>query len=271
MTSIPLTVKEIFKDNKIDQKNRSYTRPQLSQDRRSASLAPPISRHTSSGVDLSPRYRSASLASPTTVLCSHMSPPPSSDVNKAAFVCFDKLQLGQFVYVTCIDVANPLPFVLGFNPFPCFRPCVGNPTLLLQPLFPTQHHPFTLSSSKSKTFFDCNMHQKPCHGDGMIACSIYDAYSYIYMHVDKEDSDEENGEKDNDEEDNNEDDGDDVSGFVQVEINPKFVDKDEKQKATPSFSIFSIIQTEDEHGHNETLCEGWGANIDSDEYEGLRG
>ncbi|KAL2322994.1 hypothetical protein Fmac_027373 [Flemingia macrophylla] len=128
-------------------------------------FCPPTGCRTSSGADLS-----------------HRSPPPSSDVDaafvsvsdinvafvsvsdvnaaflsisnvEAAFVCSNKL---QFVYVTCIDVANPLPLVLGLNPLPCYRPYVGNPTLLLQLPFPMQHHPFTLSSSKSKTLSDCN-------------------------------------------------------------------------------------------------------------------
>ncbi|KAL2336704.1 hypothetical protein Fmac_011150 [Flemingia macrophylla] len=86
---------------------------------------------------------------------SHRSPPPSSDVDtafvsvsdieaafvlvsdvEAAFVCSNKLQLGQFVYVTYIDIANPLPLVLGLNPLPRYRPYIGNPTLLLQPPFP---------------------------------------------------------------------------------------------------------------------------------------
>ncbi|KAL2337076.1 hypothetical protein Fmac_011522 [Flemingia macrophylla] len=51
---------------------------------------------------------------------------------------------------------------------------------------------------------------------------------------------------------------------------PKFADKDEDElKATPPLSNLSIIQTEDEDEHNETLCEGSGANYDSDESEGL--
>ncbi|KAL2327897.1 hypothetical protein Fmac_021324 [Flemingia macrophylla] len=102
------------------------------------------------------------------VLCIHKShlshrlPPPSSNVDvafvsvsnvEATFIYSDKLQLSQFVYVTYIDIANPLPFVLNLNPLPCCHPCVGNLTLLLQPPYPTQHHPFTLSSSKSKTLF----------------------------------------------------------------------------------------------------------------------
>ncbi|KAL2330921.1 hypothetical protein Fmac_018502 [Flemingia macrophylla] len=69
----------------------------------------------------------------------------------ADLICSDKLQLGQFVYVTRLDAAHPLPLVRGLNPLPRRRPCVGNPTLLLQPPFPTQHNPFAFSSSKSKT------------------------------------------------------------------------------------------------------------------------
>nr|KYP59034.1 hypothetical protein KK1_014461 [Cajanus cajan] len=51
----------------------------------------------------------------------------------ADLICSDKLQLGQFVYVSRLDHAHPLPLVRGLNPLPRRRPCVGNPTLLLQP------------------------------------------------------------------------------------------------------------------------------------------
>lgn len=43
----------------------------------------------------------------------------------------DKLQLGQFVYVTRLDSASPVPLVRGLNPIPKRRPCVGNPTELV--------------------------------------------------------------------------------------------------------------------------------------------
>lgn len=41
----------------------------------------------------------------------------------------DKIQLGQFVYVTRLDSASPVPVVRGLKPVPRRRPspCVGNP------------------------------------------------------------------------------------------------------------------------------------------------
>ncbi|XP_061363939.1 uncharacterized protein LOC133307445 [Gastrolobium bilobum] len=42
-------------------------------------------------------------------------------------ICVDKLQLGQFVYVTRLDSASPVPVVRGLNPLPKRRPCIGNP------------------------------------------------------------------------------------------------------------------------------------------------
>ncbi|KAK7323888.1 hypothetical protein VNO77_27388 [Canavalia gladiata] len=49
----------------------------------------------------------------------------------AELICNDKLQLGQFVYVTRLDSASPVPLVRGLNPLPKRRPCVGNPTDLV--------------------------------------------------------------------------------------------------------------------------------------------
>lgn len=39
----------------------------------------------------------------------------------------DKIQLGQFVYVTRLDSASPVPVLRGLKPVPNRRPCVGNP------------------------------------------------------------------------------------------------------------------------------------------------
>ncbi|XP_027343027.1 uncharacterized protein LOC113855596 [Abrus precatorius] len=50
---------------------------------------------------------------------------------EAEMICADKLQLGQFVYVTRLDSASPVPLVRGLNPLPKRRPCVGNPTDLV--------------------------------------------------------------------------------------------------------------------------------------------
>ncbi|KAL1349290.1 hypothetical protein HN51_025774 [Arachis hypogaea] len=50
--------------------------------------------------------------------------------NDAELICSDKVQLGQFVYVTRLDSAKPsssIPVVHGLNPLPKRRPCVGNP------------------------------------------------------------------------------------------------------------------------------------------------
>ncbi|TKY49499.1 hypothetical protein E2542_SST26931 [Spatholobus suberectus] len=49
----------------------------------------------------------------------------------ADLVCADKLRLGQFVYVTRLDAASPVPLVRGLNPLPRRGPCVGNPTELV--------------------------------------------------------------------------------------------------------------------------------------------
>ncbi|RDX60613.1 hypothetical protein CR513_61229, partial [Mucuna pruriens] len=51
----------------------------------------------------------------------------------AELICADKLQLGQFVYVTRLDSASasPVPLVRGLKPLPKRRPCVGNPTELV--------------------------------------------------------------------------------------------------------------------------------------------
>ncbi|XP_065872980.1 uncharacterized protein [Euphorbia lathyris] len=39
----------------------------------------------------------------------------------------DKIQLGQFVYISGLDSGSPVPFVRGLKPVPKRRPCVGNP------------------------------------------------------------------------------------------------------------------------------------------------
>ncbi|KAK7271380.1 hypothetical protein RJT34_27221 [Clitoria ternatea] len=49
----------------------------------------------------------------------------------ADLICAGNLQLGQFVYVTHLDSASPVPLVRGLNPLPKRRPCVGNPTDLV--------------------------------------------------------------------------------------------------------------------------------------------
>lgn len=52
----------------------------------------------------------------------------------AELIRSDKLQLGQFVYVTRFDSddsSSPVPLVCGLNPLPKRRPCVGNPTDLV--------------------------------------------------------------------------------------------------------------------------------------------
>ena len=53
--------------------------------------------------------------------------------NDAELICSDKVQLGQFVYVTRLDSAtpSPVPLVHGLKPVPKRRPCVGNPTDLV--------------------------------------------------------------------------------------------------------------------------------------------
>ncbi|KAG5000349.1 hypothetical protein JHK87_021421 [Glycine soja] len=49
----------------------------------------------------------------------------------ADLICAGKLHLGQFVYVTRLDAASPVPLVRGLNVLPRRRPCVGNPTELV--------------------------------------------------------------------------------------------------------------------------------------------
>ncbi|WCJ19040.1 hypothetical protein M5689_001351 [Euphorbia peplus] len=39
----------------------------------------------------------------------------------------DKVQLGQFVYISGLDSGSPVPVVRGLKPVPKRRPCVGNP------------------------------------------------------------------------------------------------------------------------------------------------
>ncbi|KAL5098449.1 hypothetical protein RYX36_002776 [Vicia faba] len=56
----------------------------------------------------------------------------------AELIRSDKLQLGQFVYVTRFDSdgsSSPVPLVSGLNPLPKRRPCVGNPTDLVSSEF----------------------------------------------------------------------------------------------------------------------------------------
>ncbi|XP_058762925.1 uncharacterized protein LOC131636316 [Vicia villosa] len=56
----------------------------------------------------------------------------------AELIRSDKLQLGQFVYVTRFDSdesSSPVPLVRGLNPLPKRRPCVGNPTDLVSSEF----------------------------------------------------------------------------------------------------------------------------------------
>ncbi|KAI4323324.1 hypothetical protein L6164_022939 [Bauhinia variegata] len=43
----------------------------------------------------------------------------------------DKIQLGQFVYVTRLDSASPVPLLRGLKPVPKRRACVGSPTDLV--------------------------------------------------------------------------------------------------------------------------------------------
>lgn len=49
----------------------------------------------------------------------------------ADLISAGKLNLGQFVYVTRLDAASPVPLVRGLNPLPKRRPCVGNPIELV--------------------------------------------------------------------------------------------------------------------------------------------
>lgn len=43
----------------------------------------------------------------------------------------DKLQLGQFIHVTRLDSASPVPVLRGVKPIPKRRPCVGEPKDLI--------------------------------------------------------------------------------------------------------------------------------------------
>ncbi|KAA8515739.1 hypothetical protein F0562_018650 [Nyssa sinensis] len=43
----------------------------------------------------------------------------------------DKIQLGQFIYVTRLDSGSPVPVLRGLKPVPKRRPCVGNPQDLI--------------------------------------------------------------------------------------------------------------------------------------------
>lgn len=39
----------------------------------------------------------------------------------------DKIQLGQFLHVSRLDLASPVPILRGIKPLPRRRPCIGNP------------------------------------------------------------------------------------------------------------------------------------------------
>ncbi|KZV31603.1 hypothetical protein F511_13543 [Dorcoceras hygrometricum] len=43
----------------------------------------------------------------------------------------DKIQLGQFIYITRIDPSSPVPVLCGVKPIPKRRPCVGDPKDLI--------------------------------------------------------------------------------------------------------------------------------------------
>ncbi|KAJ1377961.1 hypothetical protein SESBI_48335 [Sesbania bispinosa] len=78
----------------------------------------------------------------------------------AELICTDKLQLGQFIYVTHLDSdsTSPVPLVRGLNPLPKRRPCVGNPTDLVSsdslhvpPSTPNLHFKKTNNKASSTT------------------------------------------------------------------------------------------------------------------------
>ncbi|XP_075474697.1 uncharacterized protein LOC142505549 [Primulina tabacum] len=43
----------------------------------------------------------------------------------------DKIQLGQFIYITRVDPSSPVPVLCGIKPIPKRRPCVGDPKDLI--------------------------------------------------------------------------------------------------------------------------------------------
>ncbi|XP_068636862.1 uncharacterized protein [Aristolochia californica] len=45
----------------------------------------------------------------------------------ADMIFSDKIQLGQFIYVSRLDSASPVPVLRGIKPVPKRRPCIGNP------------------------------------------------------------------------------------------------------------------------------------------------
>lgn len=67
----------------------------------------------------------------------------------------DKIQLGQFVYVTRLDSASPVPVLRGLKPVPSRKPCpcVGNPVDLVSSdllNLKANGNDFTFTKSKSK-------------------------------------------------------------------------------------------------------------------------
>ncbi|KHN49061.1 hypothetical protein glysoja_031272 [Glycine soja] len=64
----------------------------------------------------------------------------------ADLISAGKLNLGQFVYVTRLDAASPVPLVRGLNPLPKRRPCVGNPIELV----PSERLRVTTTTTKKK-------------------------------------------------------------------------------------------------------------------------
>lgn len=53
---------------------------------------------------------------------------PEADVD---LILSDKIQLGQFIHVTRLDFASPVPVLRGLKPVPKRRPCVGDPKDLI--------------------------------------------------------------------------------------------------------------------------------------------
>ena len=76
--------------------------------------------------------------------------------NDMDLIYSDKIQLGQFVYVSRIDLGSPVPVLRGLKPVPKSKrspcPCVGNPTDLVPcDLLPfTPKHDFTKPTYKPK-------------------------------------------------------------------------------------------------------------------------
>ncbi|KAF2319326.1 hypothetical protein GH714_014827 [Hevea brasiliensis] len=87
----------------------------------------------------------------------------------------DKIQLGQFVYVSRLDSASPVPVLRGLKPVPKRRPCVGNPKDLVSsdmlPIRPSMNFSKQKKGSKTdglpkKIAVDCKARRRDSLGNG---------------------------------------------------------------------------------------------------------